>query len=322
LASVVGVYGLTLAIALSNALLALAWLRWQPLRSAALTASVLLAAAALARLPAPHPSGRPSAFTAGAVQSEASDLDTNLALTAAAAAKGAELVAWPEYSLHDYPLDDPALLSKLRSAARRHRVYVVVGCQEHAAGSSSGAFYNSALVISPSGEVLGAYHKRYPVQFFRDGRPGRDLPTFPTPWGAMGVAICYDMDFAPVLRQLAWRGASFFVVPTYDPMSWGALQHRQHSAMARARAVEHRRYLLRPASSGTSQIIDPWGNVRRCLGIGEEGLVVGELAARQALTPYDRVGWLIPYVCLALVVVLLLYRLVATYGGREGTGRP
>lgn len=304
LAGVVGVYGLTLLIVLANALLALALLRWRPSRSLPVAALVVVATVLLSRLPAPRHVLGPGAFRVGAVQSEASDLDTNLRLTDTACRAGARLVAWPEYSLYDGALSDPAILPRLRAAARAGGIYLVVGNKERVPGRSDvvSVFYNAALVISPRGEVLGSYHKHYPVQFFHDGRPGRGFPTFATPWGPMGVAICYDLDFSPVLRHLAWRGASFFVVPTYDALSWGALQHRQHSAMACARAVEHRRYILRPTSSGLTQVIDPWG-LTYATNIGTETALVGVIAPMTRLTVCDRVGWAIPYACLALTLL-------------------
>ncbi len=325
LASTVGVYGLTFLIVLCNAALAYAVVR-HGLRRGLLSAALVIIGAAL--IAGVKVRGTPipgAAFRAAAVQTEASDLETNLELTAEAASHGVDLVVWPEYSLMDYPLDDLGVLTRLSQAAREARAYLVVGCKERVGGGPGDAFHNAALVLSPDGDVVGSYHKHHPIQFFNDGLAGRSFPVFPTPLGRMGIAICYDLGFAPVSRELARNGAEFLVVPNYDAMWWGRAQHLQHSAMAPARSVEHRRWLVRATSSGISQIIDPLGNVRQALPIGEEGAVVGEIGPNAALTLYDRGGYLIPYACLGLTVAFLL---VEALGGlvrqrrRPSTGKP
>jgi apolipoprotein N-acyltransferase len=306
LASVVGVYGLTFLIVLCNAGLACVLvrhgLRWGLLAAAsAIAAGALIGRVQLRDWPDAAPS-----FCVAAIQTEASDLEMNLALTAEAASRGAQLVVWPEYSLMDYPLDDPRLLPRLSQAAREARAYLAVGCKERVPGGPEGAFHNATLVLDPGGNVIGSYHKRYPVQFFNDGVKGQSFPAFPTLFGRMGIAICYDLDFAPVSRKLVSNGAEFLVIPSYDAIWWGRNQHLQHSAMAPGRAVEHRRWVLRATSSGISQIIDPSGNVVESLGIGEEGVLVGEMAPGAGLTPYDRGGYLISHICLALTVAFLI----------------
>ncbi|MFQ5810810.1 MAG: apolipoprotein N-acyltransferase, partial [Armatimonadota bacterium] len=257
LASVIGVYGLTLLIVLVNA--ALAWLLcklgpWKALASAAVVVAAAALAGSIRVVEAPVDT---DAVRVGAIQSEASDLDRNLALTAECAQAGAEIIVWPEYSLFEDPLANESTLARLSAAAATSRVTLVIGCGERAGQADPEAFYNSALVIGPDGRVLGSYHKHHPVQFFNDGLPGRGFPTFATEAGQLGVAICYDMDVAPIFRTLVRHGAQVLAVPTYDAADWGRLQHAQHSAMAQARAVEVRRWVVRAASSGISQIIDP-----------------------------------------------------------------
>jgi apolipoprotein N-acyltransferase len=110
--------------------------------------------------------------------------------------------------------------------------------------------------IVPDYERNGTHEPDYQ----RDGTIVPDYKrVFATGAGRVGVAICFDFDFAHTSRQLVWNGAELLVVPTYDAADWGAAQHLQHSAMTTARAVEHRRAVVRAASSGISQIVDPDG---------------------------------------------------------------
>ncbi|MFQ5810628.1 MAG: nitrilase-related carbon-nitrogen hydrolase, partial [Armatimonadota bacterium] len=113
------------------------------------------------------------------------------------------------------------------------------------------------------------------------------------------------------------HGAQVLAVPTYDAADWGGVQHAQHSAMAQARAVEVRRWVVRAASSGISQIIDPKGNTRHELDFGAEGVITGEVRGSDELTPYTRVGYLIPYVSLGLVIAFLLIEAVRCLNARR-----
>lgn len=317
LASVIGVYGLTLLIVFVN--VALAWLlcKLGPWRALASGAVVVGAAALVGSIPVAEAPVGTDAVRVGAIQTEASDLDRNLELTAECTRAGAEVIVWPEYSLMEDPLANKSTLARLSDAAATGQATVVIGCGERAEQAGPEAFYNSALVIGPDGRVLGSYHKHHPVQFFNDGLRGRGFPTFATEAGQLGIAICYDMDFAPIFRRLVGHGAQVLAVPTYDAAHWGRLQRIQHSAMAPARAVEVRRWVVRATSSGISQIIDPKGNTRHQLGIGAEDVITGDVRGSDELTPYVRVGYLIPYVGLGLVIVFLLIEAVRYINARR-----
>jgi len=304
--SLLGVYGLTLVIVLVNCLVAVLIVK------RGLTWGVLAAGGVLAAMGLPMSAGVPPAspgareVEVGAIQTEASDFDTDLALTAGCAEEGPSLIVWPEYALMDYPLDDEAMLAEIAGAARDADAYLVVGCKERIPGETDEErYWNAALLVGPSGDVLGSYHKNHPVQFFSDGVPGGEYPTFETDFGRLGIAICYDMDFAPVFRRLVGNGAEVLAVPTYDAIWWGELQHDQHSAMAQARAAEVGRWVVRATSSGTSQIIDPRGNVHESLGWRETGSIGGRVSPRNDRTWYCRGMWVLPYACLGITVPLL-----------------
>ena len=305
LVSVTGVYGLTLTIVAANTGLAYLTIK-RPLHGVVAAIGIVVAAGLLGRIPVSEAPLGADAFVAGAIQTEASDLDTDIELTEECAEEGARLVVWPEYSLMEYPLADSSLLESIQGAARESSAYLIVGCKEHIDPADEERYWNSAVVVGPTGDVLGSYHKNYPVQFFRDGVPGGEYPVFDTELGALGIAICYDMDFAPVFRRLVVNGAELVCVPTYDSHEWGELQHAQHSAMARARAVEARRWVVRATSSGISQIIDPRANVRESLSVGESGVVTARVEAVRGLSLYCRVTYLLPYLCLALTVAFVL----------------
>ena len=248
-------------------------------------------------------------FPVGAIQTEASSLRENRELSLQLAGK-ARLIVWPEYSLMQYVNPDTELFTKLADLARESQAYLIVGAKEKIPGSDDNKFYNTALLLSPTGEKIGSYYKNNPVQFFDDGTPGNSFPVFDTELGKIGIAICYDMDFPYVFRNLVQNGAEILAVPTYDAMWWSELQHLQHSAMAPARAIEYRRWVVRAASSGISQVIDPFGRVKESLGVGLTGTISGEIEGRSSLTFYASFGYLLPPFCLVLVVGYFVFELI------------
>ncbi len=312
LATIGGVYGLTLLVMLTNSLLAAAVVR-RGVRACALLAGVVLAGLwAVGLMPPPGRPPEAGTLPVAAVQSETSHFE---ALDLTDAIEGSpRLIVWPEYATTDFPLDDPELFGMLADCARRRAAYLVVGCKESIAGRDpEREFRNAALILSPDGEVVGSYYKHHPIQFFRDGVPGEGYPVFEAADARIGIAICYDFDFAHLSRGLVRNGAELLLVPTYDEIAWSELQHRQHSAMTRGRAVEHRRWVIRPTSSGETQIVDPYGTVCASVPIGGEGVALALVEPSQRLTLYDRVGFVVPYLCLFCAVawiVLGLARLV------------
>ncbi|MGK7919761.1 MAG: apolipoprotein N-acyltransferase [Trichodesmium sp.] len=244
----------------------------------------------------------------GAIQTEASNLLENRQLSEELSGK-VKLIVWPEYSLFQYVDPDTKLFKKLSQIAIDTQAYLIVGAQEKVPDSAN-SFYNTALLLSPTGEKIGSYYKNNPVQFFDDGIPGKTFPVFDTEIGKIGIAICYDMDFSHVFLNLVRNGAEILAVPTYDAMEWSEIQHLQHSAMAPARAIEHRRWVVRSASSGTSQIINPYGEIQQSLDVGLTGTISGKVEKRSPLTFYASFGYLLTPICLVLVISYLGYELV------------
>ncbi|MEI6519721.1 MAG: nitrilase-related carbon-nitrogen hydrolase [bacterium] len=224
------------------------------------------------------------------------------------------IIVWPELAVNQYPLSDYSLLSDLRQVSRDTDSVLVLGCKEKAPADAKvdwlrrraimsiegSLFYNTALIIDSDGKVVGTYHKTHPIQFFSDGVPGGMYPTFQTKIGRIGVAICYDFDYASTNVNLVKNGAEVLVVPTYDAIGWTALQHTQHSQMAQARAAEVSRWVLRSTSSGISQIIRPDGSLEDSIPNGASSSMIGFFEKRNEITPYMRGPYLLPYICFGI----------------------
>jgi apolipoprotein N-acyltransferase len=156
-------------------------------------------------------------------------------------------------------------------------------------------FYNTAFVINTNGEVVFTQAKSRPIQFFDDGEPALSQRVWDSPWGKLGICICYDASFRQVTDELIRQDAVALLIPTMDVAQWGEHQHRLNARMARLRAAEHRVPIFRVASSGISQIIDRTGReIATAPFPGQGEMIAGELrwTAKGGTVPLD--AWLAP----------------------------
>jgi len=214
---------------------------------------------------------------------------------AMALAPGTQLVVLPEFASNEELSEGHEDMKAMVAVARKHGVTLVFGGKE----KQGDDFRNTLFVLGPDGRLLGRQAKSVPVPFFRDGLPAIDRAPVATPAGLLGCATCYDMDFPFVARELVNEGAELLVFPTMEVA--GAAQKRQHLELAALRAVEHRRWIVRCASSGISCLVDPCGRVT----VGG-GVMCARVERRTGKTLYTRVGYGFPHVCVIVAVALIL----------------
>ncbi|MFF1711932.1 carbon-nitrogen hydrolase family protein [Streptomyces sp. NPDC058268] len=141
--------------------------------------------------------------------------------------------------------------------------------------AEDGRIYNTAVVISPEGEIVARYRKVFPWQPYEKTTPGREFTVFDIPGaGRVGLAICYDGSFPETVRQLAWLGAEIVIQPTLTPTR----DREMELVCARANAWTNQVYVVNvnagdPVGVGQSTVVDPEGIVRQQAGPGEETLV-------------------------------------------------
>ncbi|HAM73868.1 MAG TPA: hypothetical protein DCM86_19730 [Verrucomicrobiales bacterium] len=202
----------------------------------------------------------------------------------------------------------------LKGWCREHGRWLVVGGKRQTEGVR---WQNTAFVVNPGGEVVFRQGKSVPIQFVDDGVAADSQKLWESPWGRIGIAICYDLSYSRVMDRLVEQGAQGLLIPTMDSIEWGSAQHRLHARVAPARAAEYGVGIFRVASSGISQLVDPSGRVDAeapCPGSGAEihGSLV--LVDRGGL-PLDR--WIAP-ACVAISGILIL--LLALPMRRAGRG--
>jgi predicted amidohydrolase len=163
------------------------------------------------------------------------------------------------------------LTDKVRAVAREVHKWIVAGSIYERAGD---AIYNTALVVSPSGELVATYRKLFPWMPYEQTAPGDSYTTFDIPdVGRFGLAICYDGWVPEIARTLAWLGAEVILQPT----ATRTVDREQEIVLARANAIANQLFIVNPNNgalfgAGRSVIVDPEGRVLALGGSGEEFL--------------------------------------------------
>lgn len=213
-----------------------------------------------------------------------------------AARAGADLVLLPEtVSMME---SDPAqlrakaksesytgALAALADTARTHGIWLMAGSMviapEEGSSNASGdhaALANRSFLIGADGEIKARYDKvhMFDVELttgerYRESanyRPGKRLVVAETPWGKLGMTVCYDLRFPHLFRALAQAGAQYLSIPSAFTRPTGKAHWE---VLLRARAIENGCYVFAPAQCGRhesgrethghSLIVDPWGHV-------------------------------------------------------------
>ena len=253
--------------------------------------------AALARIPGGR-QGIAAAPPAAVDPATTAAQDDLLAATRREAAAGAKIVVWPENAVSAQAAREPAVIAAARAEARRSRVYLDIGIAVYdTAGPAFGR--DETVLLGPDGAVLWTYQKAHPIPGSETYKPGDGrVPVVSTPYGRIANVICYDADFPAMMRVRA----DIMLVPAHDWREYG----RPHTDKAGLRAVEGGYALVRQDAEGLSAAFDARGRVLATadsFGSGRQTLVA-DVPVRGATTPYDRIGDLFAWLCLATVPLL------------------
>jgi apolipoprotein N-acyltransferase len=199
------------------------------------------------------PSGRRGPFIVG-VQMESPPENVIPQILNQALAKNTNA---PIFVLSECMLDGP-VPDSLKNWCREHSRFLVVGGKDFVTHHD---YYNTAFVVGTNGEIVFKQAKSVPVQFFDDGLPAQKHEVWNSPWGKIGLCICYDLSYTRVTDRLVNEGAQLLIVPTMDNEDWGRHEHELHSRVAPVRAAEYGIPIFRVASSGISQAVTGGGQV-------------------------------------------------------------
>jgi len=230
--------------------------------------------------------------------------DALFALSDRTVNQGARIVVWYEAAMQYDPQYEATFITRAQEFARSRGIYLVVGAAKMP--DREGALIaNKAMVFTPEGRLATDYLKSIPVP----GEPiipGKGIiPTITTPYGTLGVMICFDADFPALSRQAAALGVDILAVPSND---WEAITPL-HGEMTRMRAIENGFGIVRASSNGLSLIADQKGRVlARTNSFDQPGvLTIADVPATAIPTPQGEVDDLFAgYSLLALIGLTLL----------------
>ncbi len=198
-----------------------------------------------------------------------------------AAHPDADLVVLSEYTFFG-PVPD-----KVHDWCRQHRKYLVVGGEDPI---DEKRFYNTAFVIGPDGQTVFRQVKSVPIQFFKDGLPAPEQKLWNSPWGKIGIGICYDLSYTRITDGLVRQGAQLLLAPTMDVTEWGEREHRLHGRVAPVRAAEYGIPIVRVCSSGISQMVDANGRIAATASFpGQGDVLAAQITPTEARRPLDRI---------------------------------
>ena len=245
------------------------------------------------------------AFKVAAVQmasgpNVASNLSEAARLIEIAVNQGARLVVLPEYfpimgmqetdkvAVREQP-GSGVIQNFLSETARKHKIWLVGGSIPLVA-TVSDKVLNSCLVYNELGEQVAHYNKIHLFnldlgnEHYHEGRtiePGQQVVVVDSPFGRIGLAICYDLRFPELFR--AMKGVDIIVLPSAFTETTGKVHWE---VLVRARAIENLAYVVAAAQGGyhvngrethgNSMIVDPWGRVLDRLPRGS-GIVIAEV---------------------------------------------
>ncbi len=244
----------------------------------------------------------------------------------AASAPVGKLIVWPEVPAPFYFLD-PKFAARAERIAQNSGAHFLSGVVEWRPAPDGRILpYNSAVMLDPTGRRVFQYDKIHLVPFGEyvplrswlkfaehlvaevgDYQPGSEYSVGQLPGGKFGVGICYEAIFPNEIRQFTANGAELLINISNDGWYGRSAAPDHLLAMARVRAVENRRWLLRGTNNGYTVAIDPYGREVATLDADIRGVLRAPFSFRSDRTVYSRYGDWFAWVCVIASLGFLLW---------------
>jgi apolipoprotein N-acyltransferase len=252
-------------------------------------------------------------------QSETLDIYRTLSLQSIQAKGG--LIVWPETAAPFYFERPDPLRNAVVDVARMSGQNLLFGSPSYEEEKGKVSYRNSAYLLRPDGAVAGRYDKVHLVpygeyvplrRFFPfigkivaavgDFRPGLGFDPIESDGRRLGILICYEGIFPEAARDYKRKKADLLVNITNDAWFGRTSAPYQHLSMTVFRAVENRLYLVRAANTGISAIIDPTGVILSRTGIFERTVLKGEVKFIDEGSLYAAYGDMFVYLCGVVII--------------------
>ena len=247
-------------------------------------------------------------------------------LTFKAAEEKPHLIIWPETATPFYFEESETETRMMRNLAREINTPILFGSPHRKKINGELIYFNSAYLLSQSGQTLSRYDKIHLVPFgefvpFRkvlffieklvvmigDFGRGQEATVMETAGNRAGVSICYEMIFPDLIRQAVKNGANFLVNITNDAWFGKSAASYQHMSMGAMRAVENRVPIVRVANTGISGTINATGKLKDETELFVEDFRITQIApAIEEKTFYSLYGDVFSWFCLLTTVLMAI----------------
>jgi apolipoprotein N-acyltransferase len=250
-------------------------------------------------------------------------------LSSKVAEKKPDLIIWPETATPFFFQDAKEFQPFILDIPKKTNAFLLFGTPSYKIQKGKIDHYNSAYLLSPSGEITGKYDKIHLVPFgeyvpmqdllffmgslgegIGDFKSGKEIYNFSLPQGQFGVLICFEIIFPDLCRRFVKKGANFLVTITNDAWFGRTSAPSQHFSIATFRAVENRVFIARAANTGITGIIDPRGKILKKGGVFTEESMNGAIRLSSHKTFYTLYGDLFAWVCSILSILILVNALI------------
>jgi apolipoprotein N-acyltransferase len=236
-----------------------------------------------------------------------------------------DLIIWPETATPFFFQEAQEYQPMILNIPKKTNAFLLFGSPSYKIVKGKVNYYNSAYLVSPSGEFMGRYDKIHLVPYGEYVPLGEILPlgslgegignfksgkvifNFSLPQGQFGVLICFEIIFPNLCRKFVKKGANFLVTITNDAWFKRTSAPYQHFSIAIFRAVENRVFIARAANTGISGFIDPKGKILKRGEIFTEEAMSGTIRLSKKKTFYTLYGDVFAWICSAFSLLLLGY---------------
>lgn len=250
----------------------------------------------------------------------------HILFTKVASLKGAKLIIWPEAAVTFYIMEDYEKYSKLLNLVKENKIHLFFGGDYREIQEGEYKYYNSAFLISYPNLFVEKYGKMHLVPFgeyvplrkilffinklvegMGDFSPGKEYKIFQINSFKFACMICYEIIFPEISRRFVQKGAELLVTITNDAWFGKTSAPYQHYAMAKLRAIENKRYLVRSANTGISGIINPVGIEIKKSKLFTDEVITDNIYFIKDKTFYSQYGDWLCFISIAIILCLLIF---------------
>ena len=235
------------------------------------------------------------------------------------------LIIWPETATPFFFQDEKEYQPMVFDISKKTNAFLLFGSPSYKIEKGKVNHYNSAFMISPSGELVGKYDKIHLVPYgeyvplgelislgslgegIGNFKSGKRIFNFSLPQGKFGVLICFEIIFPDLCRRFVREGADFLVTITNDAWFGKTSAPYQHLSIATFRAIENRVFIARAANTGITAFIDPKGKILKQGGIFTQEAMTESIHLSKNKTFYTLYGDVFAWICSGCTILLLVF---------------